>query len=1339
MSTARLQLLPFEQLDHEQFESFLLQFLGAGISLEVIERPLAFTPVPPEQTAPPAPASVTARYRLVRATSVGTSGQKQHGIDLIAYTESGAQWVFQCKHWPKKKFDVAAAEEVIAKANTEYPEARRYFAVLSHPATKPVDVRRVIEADPKWQLWEPSEIWTRFQNEVPRGKQLDIVRRFFGDETANQLYPLQHDCLLLSATDYFARGSPINFSTGFVGREAERAQLLAFARSPGPTAAILSAPGGIGKTRLLREFAERLSAESPDLRVLFLNPYASAQANTDALRVAEEGKLVVVFDDAHRSETLLDNIADSVAAKKGRLLLAARPQSVEALRAWSANHGFPTSEPIRLPPLDDALLQRLAAAELGTDLAPHAGRIVSLADHNALIVTVAAELLKQEPQSSIRALLASENFGRRILDRLADKTLESAFSDHTQRERARDVLHVLAILAPWTEEVLPLDRIATLLDLGGREFDRVRDALLAARLVVRTGRGLRVVPDLLADHLVRQACFEAGPERRLTSLAVAIQKEFAPNISCTSALHVIRNLAEAEAQQGASSGELLAPFWDTFRHQFEGAQLWMRAHLLHEWASFAVTQPARSLELARLAVDTIDRPPAPDGLGTEIEDASSPTRRNQVLAATTDLLEPLAAHCPSQRSAALDLIWDLDLKTAAVGDSNTSSALDALGRIANWDNHQSLDAVRVYLAWLGAQLRSPAGTNRLLLRPSPALSVLLKPVFECSFDWIESAPGSTEARLNALPESDTEPVYTAALDLIEQLALPAGEVAVLNIHGALESALAVAPHHGSWRSLPTALRLRALRLVSTVLKGQPSPRVAFRFRETLRSLLAHEPEEMFPVDAQAVLAAIPDTEELRLATVLLSNPWKEFYHSLPPSARPEARAENRHYTRWMELADSVATTLASRHPEAAGLLAELERLDAEYSAVGEHADFTELLLALGRVSQTLALGVAEVALSQPDTNLDRSLPSLLPDKPLPTPSIVEQLAAQAFATPNRERSSAFLRWLTWRGRAHVTPTILAHVTDWSAQIDDTGLQVILPNISLSSAALPELADSIFAHLPLARLSDASIVAICQCLERQQLESDSLRLPSGFCARLIAELQRLDRLEFRHGRTCLPLLAAQEPRRFFEMLLYRVRNRTGIGSSLPFSIRESIPLHGLCNEPDYPSLARELLGELRRSKDSATSGWITLFQWAVLSVSPIGLQLLDEWLQEVSEPKDLERLFRCLSFPRSTLVFERPAFVRRILARVQSVAPSSEERRKLTNTLCIWSGPLVRSYSGGDPDPVTRRYREEAAKAAAIHAADPELAAFYRLIVEQEDARFAFSRRPHTSDAEWSYD
>ena len=32
------------------------------------------------------------------------------------------------------------------------------------------------------------------------------------------------------------------------------------------------------------------------------------------------------------------------------------------------------------------------------------------------------------------------------LDRLADKTLESAFSDHTQRERARDVLHVLAIL-----------------------------------------------------------------------------------------------------------------------------------------------------------------------------------------------------------------------------------------------------------------------------------------------------------------------------------------------------------------------------------------------------------------------------------------------------------------------------------------------------------------------------------------------------------------------------------------------------------------------------------------------------------------------------------------------------------------------------------------------------------------------------------------------------------------------------------------------------------------------------------------------------------------------------
>lgn len=1335
MSTARLQLLPFEQLDHEQFESFLLQFLGAGISLEVIERPLAFTPVPPEQTAPPAPASFTARYRLVRATSVGTSGQKQHGIDLIAYTESGAQWVFQCKHWPKKKFDVAAAEEVIAKANTEYPEARRYFAVLSHPPTRPVDVHRVFDAAPRWELWEPSELSTRFFNEVPRDKQPDLVRRFFGEETVRQLFPDQSDALLLPASAFFARSSPINFATAFVGREPELTQLLAFARSPGPAATILSAPGGIGKTRLLREFAERLAAESPDLRVLFLNPYANAQANTDTLRIAEEGKLIVVFDDAHRSETLPDDIADSVAAKKGRLLLAARPQSVETLRNWSADHGFPTNEPIRLPPLDDALLQRLAATELGPDLASHAGRIVSLADHNALLVTVAAGLLKQEPLSSIGALLASEDFGRHILDRLANKTLKSAFPDHTQRERARDVLHILAILAPWTEEVLPLDRIAALLGCGEREFNRVRDALLAAKLLVHTARGLRVVPDLLADHLVRQACFEPGSERRLTSLAVAIQKEFAPNISCTSALHVIRNLAEAEAQQGLPDGELVEPFWREFRRQYLEAKHFIRAHLLHEWSSFAIHQPQRSLILARLAVETAATPGTVGVAPDEILESLSPATTGRVLAATAALLEPIAAHCPKQRQESINLLWELDRQTSASVAPSTSSALDALGHLANWESHQHLDAVRDLLSWLASRLRSADGVERLLLRRSPALSVLLKPVFECSYDWIESAPGSTEARLVALPESDTEPLYATALDLIEQSVLPKGEVAHLNVHGVLESALAASPHHGRWRTMPEPSRLRALRLVATLLHEQTSPRVVFRFRDTLRGILTREPQGEFRDKVRAILDSLPVTSSVRLAIVLLSNRWKEFYHHLPREERVEAREEHVAEGAWAKLTESVAREFLETSPDEPSHLAEFERIASEYRAVGETPEFAELFEALTRADTSRAWALLNAAIARPQTPFDRSLLSLV-DYRHPAGS-VEGLADRILAMPNHERWASFLVWLGWRGREVVTAELLAHFAKWAATLDDDGLRAVLPHLALSRSPFPGIGETILEHLPLSELEGSSIDSLVQRLDDLRFEPESFSLSPNVRVRLLAELDRAHEFDTRDGHSCLLYLAEQEPRRFYEMLVRRLQRAPASKRGSPFGFNEFVPLTGLTKEPDYPELARGILSEIQRSAQKTERHWRTIFQWSVLRVSPLGLALLGEWLDQTCDAEELHRLIRCLRFDGSTIVFEHPGFVRRVFVRARQIAPAQSD--DLRSALADTGGPMAWGYTDGEPDPAARRYREEAAKAAAIHAADPELAAFYRLIVEQEDARFAFSRRPHTSNAEWSYD
>ena len=60
-------------------------------------------------------------------------------------------------------------------------------------------------------------------------------------------------------------------------------------------------------------------------------------------------------------------------------------------------------------------------------------------------------------------------------------------------------------------------------------------------------------------------------------------------------------------------------------------------------------------------------------------------------------------------------------------------------------------------------------------------------------------------------------------------------------------------------------------------------------------------------------------------------------------------------------------------------------------------------------------------------------------------------------------------------------------------------------------------------------------------------------------------------------------------------------------------------------------------------------------------------------------------------------------------------------------------------SNDGPNPESRQLRDEAAKAAALHAKDPVLAAFYGEIVRNEDADQAFLRRSFVTSEEWTYD
>ena len=69
MSNARQALLPLDELDPSQFEAFVLHFLGAKVSLAVIEK----------VKTPSGEMSQHARHEILSATLFGSAGPAGRG------------------------------------------------------------------------------------------------------------------------------------------------------------------------------------------------------------------------------------------------------------------------------------------------------------------------------------------------------------------------------------------------------------------------------------------------------------------------------------------------------------------------------------------------------------------------------------------------------------------------------------------------------------------------------------------------------------------------------------------------------------------------------------------------------------------------------------------------------------------------------------------------------------------------------------------------------------------------------------------------------------------------------------------------------------------------------------------------------------------------------------------------------------------------------------------------------------------------------------------------------------------------------------------------------------
>jgi hypothetical protein len=435
-----------------------------------------------------------------------------------------------------------------------------------------------------------------------------------------------------------------------VGREAILADLDMYVMGETIHAVILPGRGGIGKSKVLYAFAERFGVEHPGNAICFVREGIEIAGTAGSL---PQQPCVIVVDDAHRRHDL--KVLFEVAREHVfpvTLVLTTRPHATDYVRSLLRNAGYDTRETIVLPSLDKLSRQdvkALACQALGDAHAHFADRLAHLTQDSPLVTVVGGRLLAEK---GIDPLLFERDvdFQNAALLGFQDVLL-GEIGDPSESGLYKKLLPIVAAVTP----VFPNDerfRRAAAGQLGVDQPVRMTalGKLEAAGVLQRFGSGLRLVPDVLADHILHNACLtDSG---LLTGYAKQVYERFAS--ICLA--QVLTNLAELDWRVRNATGKestLLTEVWNSIEHDFLRGSHATRCQLLGNLEDVSYYQPAQVLRLIELAIEH----PSAD----ERERDSAPCASNSqldVLHRLPGLLQQVG-HSLEHLPRCCDLLWQL--------------------------------------------------------------------------------------------------------------------------------------------------------------------------------------------------------------------------------------------------------------------------------------------------------------------------------------------------------------------------------------------------------------------------------------------------------------------------------------------------------------------------------------------------------------------------------------------------------------------------------------------------------------------------------------------------------
>lgn len=727
---------------------------------------------------------------------------------------------------------------------------------------------------------------------VPVNKETDADKKKALDDfknavTSARITPAYFDSsdrltteLLLAVTNWNAQGRPgahrvfttpkeffapfesdaprlFDFKQTLRGREEQMQGLSAFLADPTEIVGVLTGRGGIGKSKLLHDWVQTVD----NRKALYV--MEDADWHSDAVKEIPAGDLLIVADDAHRLDfldRLLLLVRNLGPRQNVKLVLGARPSGSGSIDA-SLSVRFDVSQVKRFPQLErvgNQSVRNLALEVLGADHAQHAVALAAVSADTPL-VTVAGGRLIARGEIPPALLANEEDFRHQVFDRFSaeyEKLLPAGPVNW------RQLLNLIAAVGPLTPTANQfVDPAAEILHIRPDEIASAIDLLEKHGLLLRGGRLVRIVPDLLSDFLLEGACLTRAGES--TGFSDLVFEKF------QSKYNLLRNLGELDwriTQRNQDQGaRLLEGIWTEIEGTFEAGDASVRIELFKMLKEAALFQPVRVLKLIHRAME--------NEAATVVLWADWELNQEDVLREIPPLLKAVALHFDHLQEAA-GILWELAKSDRRAPRQYPDHARRVLDEMAEYGRYKPV----IYNDWMADFAARMCGERNAFEHAFTPLDIVDK-LLAKEGRFTESEGFTISFGGFGLNYPVVRPVREKALGIIEsclnsddpKIALRATESTKRVLSGYLPMiGHVVSEEEARWQMDE---RLAVAGMVENRLKKNTPTPLLRQIRSVLRNARPHTQDSPLGRKIDEVLAGIPQPDDLMIFDAFSTGEW----------------------------------------------------------------------------------------------------------------------------------------------------------------------------------------------------------------------------------------------------------------------------------------------------------------------------------------------------------------------------------------------------------------------------------------------------------------------------------